>query len=169
MIHFHLFLGYFSFSPDISKDRSVQMNDIALIRLSHPVPLHRVIKMCENFAPFHTLLGTCGMGFTATTGDSSFGFSKVLVETHFFENKLSCRIDNICAKQIYSKSNICDGDYGSPLYTFRNYNLSDVDCLYGLASFARDRKTCSKGSFFTSIPYFRSFIRSTMMLYDQPE
>ncbi|XP_075262437.1 mannan-binding lectin serine protease 1-like [Convolutriloba macropyga] len=154
------------YDPEITFDGNVQMFDIALIRLSSPVPKDRVIPMCDNFQPFHTLLGVCGTGRTSLNKLRSEE-KNILMETHFFENKLSCRKDNICTKELYAKSNICDGDYGSPLFTFNNYNMSDVGCLYGVASFARDRKTCSGGSFFTSVSYFYdNFIKLTMKLYE---
>ncbi|XP_075250829.1 uncharacterized protein LOC142343029 [Convolutriloba macropyga] len=154
------------------------LNDIALILLEVPVSIsYEPIRLCTERVPYtykRNILGTCGIG---STNKHVLETPDVLQETVFYESMYIsesspfsfqwCRSDLICVDSVTKGSNICKFDDGSPLYTF-HCGTRTPQCLYGVASFYRNRITepesdqCDSGSFFASIFPLYNWIEQTM-------
>ncbi|XP_075264173.1 kallikrein 1-related peptidase b8-like, partial [Convolutriloba macropyga] len=153
-------------------------NDIALLKLHFPVAeKYKPIALCRERLPYtykRNLLGTCGIG---SIHRIIFETPDVLQETVFYESMYIsesspfsfhwCRSDLVCVDAVIKGSNICKFDGGSPLYTF-HCGTRIPDCLYGVASFYRNRENrpgtdhCDSGSFFASIFHLYEWIEQTL-------
>ena len=166
-----IFLAEIFIAVVFSYRRNDKLNNLALLQLSAPVSSDRVLQPCQYNAHFHKLLGTCGMGTMSSLKDDDYPTR--LREGFFDETNYGCRRDNICTKRLFKGTkygaNICEGDFGSPLYTLHDSETSVPECVYGIASYSGDslRATskCTGGSFFTNVPLFYDWIRFTIERY----
>ena len=81
---------------------------------------------------------------------------------------LTCRDDLVCTIPAIDGGNICFMDEGSPLFKMK-CGISEVECLYGVASFHRDinvndgNDICNGGSYFTSVVKFKEWIMDILI------
>ncbi|XP_063712800.1 uncharacterized protein LOC134840724 [Symsagittifera roscoffensis] len=147
-------------------------NNIALLKLTYPIGgKYRVIPLCSEVAETDTLLGSCGMGTMDTKLPSAY--PQLLKEAYFTEDKRSpmkhCREDLICVSSVFYESNMCFGDSGGPIYTMF-CGTRVPQCLYGIYSHTTKLPVtpfehCTANSFFTSVPYFESWIKKNIELF----
>ncbi|XP_075256148.1 plasminogen-like [Convolutriloba macropyga] len=159
------------------------VNDLAILKLSrqikHTNRTNIFIPICQRplteLEMHQVLLGTCGMG--SNTGMiHSISSAHVLHETVFtmslFDNEegnffTPCRSDNICTDPVFHGSNICNMDFGGPLYRMKCGSMQP-ECLLGIASYAGNRSTtpleiCNSGSYFVKISQFYPWIIRVFM------
>ncbi|XP_075257464.1 tryptase gamma-like [Convolutriloba macropyga] len=159
-------------------------NDIALLKLSHPIKkLGVVIPLCSHKSAADSLLGSCG---TNSSGFEPFpDLSAQLLEAYFTEDRnypnSDCRPDLICPEPTFYDSAMTSADSGSPLYAMF-CGTRTPKCLYGIFSHSlpgRRRSEDSSSStqmesrnnrvdddswgntksFFSSVPYFSKWIK----------
>jgi len=139
--------------------------DIALVFAAINFPLRMMIPRCDhNYPAPNTKLGACGYGQN-TTWDAFLiknwakNFPTVLQETYLRQdpNLDNCQPDLICTAG--NDTSVCLGDSGGPLYVMNEDN--EPVCMYGVTSWVEDSivRTCTGGSFFTSVVYFNDWIQ----------
>ncbi|XP_075241836.1 uncharacterized protein LOC142336797 [Convolutriloba macropyga] len=158
-----------------------------------PIPRNRFLSPCKRDQVPGTLLSTCGLGtilrdrILYPTSLKQIGlyrvFSKAIGSFNPTRDLQQCRQDQICTAPVENGANTCFGDEGSSLFTFQ-CGSTKTDCLLGIAnnynwesirskiSTSNENSftfpNCSRGSFFTSLPYMYNWIKQKIALEPPP-
>ncbi|XP_075241858.1 chymotrypsinogen A-like [Convolutriloba macropyga] len=177
----------FSFSKIIIPagfDPTTNFRDIALLKLRRQMPISssRVLNLCEIDGLYAgEVLSTCGLGTTmpdhlhhpSSLNQMGLFRASFISSTNTPSGLHRCREDQICTTPVENGANTCFGDEGSPLFTFQ-CGSTNPDCVLGIANnynweAVRSKTStsnqnsftfpnCSRGSFFTSVPYMYDWI-----------